>query len=122
LKFLIDASLPRDVARIIASHGHQGIDVRDIGLRSADDSVIASHAQAQRIALISGDFDFADIRVYPPQDYFGLVIIDRPEHPTVAQVLAMVERLLTHHNLLANLVGRLIIVDEWHIRVRQPVP
>jgi predicted nuclease of predicted toxin-antitoxin system len=33
MRFLIDADLPRSVAEVIRRHGHEAIDVRDIGLR-----------------------------------------------------------------------------------------
>ena len=119
--FLIDASLPRDVARLIMIHGHQAVDVRDVGLRHAHDSKIAAPAQSHRIALISADFDFADIRIYPPSKYSGLVIIDRPEDATVAEVLDLVERFFAHGKLLLELTGRLVIVDKRRIRIRPPL-
>jgi len=122
LQFLIDASLPRDTAKLFVAHNHHAIDVRDIGLRHADDPEIAYHARSNRIALISGDFDFGDIRVYPPSEHFGLVVIDRPEDSTVAVVLEMIERFLAQQDILNNLVGRLVIVDKRRIRVRPPLP
>jgi predicted nuclease of predicted toxin-antitoxin system len=122
VQFLIDASLPRDVAKLFLACGHGAIDVRDIGLRHADDPKIAAHAKSLRLTLISCDFDFGDIRIYPPSDYFGLVIIDRPDNATVAQILELVERFLAHHDLLNNLVGRLVVVDKRRIRIRPPLP
>jgi hypothetical protein len=38
--FLIDASLPRPTAALVTSHGHSAIDVRDIGMATAPDSVL----------------------------------------------------------------------------------
>ena len=48
--------------------GHDAVDVRDIGLRSAPDDVIADHARSNRLTLVTRDFDFADIRNYPPDE------------------------------------------------------
>jgi predicted nuclease of predicted toxin-antitoxin system len=122
VRFLVDASLPRAIAELLQRYGHQPIDVRDIGLRLAADSAIAEHARLQQLALITADFDFADIRLYPPAQYFGIVVIDRPDDATVAQVLAMVERFSLQRELLLHLVGRLVIVDAWRIRVRPALP
>jgi predicted nuclease of predicted toxin-antitoxin system len=74
--FLIDASMPRSTASVIRSRGHQATDVRDIGLGSAPDPDIAAHAQVQQLSLLSRDFDFADVRNYPPDQYAGIVVID----------------------------------------------
>jgi hypothetical protein len=73
------------------------------------------------MALMSADFDFGDIRVYPPSSYFGLVIIDRPENATVPDVVRLVDRLFSHGEILSELVGRLIIVDSHRIRIRPPL-
>ncbi|RMH37482.1 MAG: hypothetical protein D6690_02590 [Nitrospirae bacterium] len=53
--------------------GHEALDVRDVGLRSAKDSAIAQYAQVHRTCLLTGDFGFADIRNYPPENYFALL-------------------------------------------------
>ncbi len=121
MQFLIDASLPRAVALLFPAHGHQAVDVRDIGLRHATDPEIAAHAQTHQMALVSADFDFADIRNYPPSNYLGLVVIDRPEGATVADVTRLVERFLSRNELVVNLAGRLIVVDQRRIRIR-PLP
>jgi len=60
--FLIDASMPRSTAPLIRSRGHDATDVRDIGMGGAVDQDIAAYAQAQHLAILSRDFDFADIR------------------------------------------------------------
>ncbi len=122
MQFLIDASLPRAVALLFPPHGHHALDVRDIGLRHAADADIAAHAQFHQMALVSADFDFADIRIYPPSSYFGLVIIDRPEDATVAEVGELISQFLTHADVVSNLAGRLVIVDKRRMRVRPPLP
>ena len=67
--------------------GHTACDVRDIRLGDAPDSASASYAQAQRLCLLTGDFDFADIRNYPPPLYAGIVVFTLPRHATVAFIL-----------------------------------
>jgi predicted nuclease of predicted toxin-antitoxin system len=54
------------------------MDVRDVGMGRADDPDIAAHARAQHLCLLTEDWGFGDIRVYPPAQYFGIVVIRRP--------------------------------------------
>jgi predicted nuclease of predicted toxin-antitoxin system len=119
--FLVDASLPRATGDVIRAHGHQATDVRDIGLGTADDQDIADHARRHQFGLITADQDFGNILAFPPGDYFGLVIIRPPEGATTAIVLAMVERFLNDANVMANLEGRLVIVEASRIRCRPAV-
>jgi len=60
MTFLVDADLPRSAADVVCRHGYHAVDVRDIGLRHADDSTIASHAQREQQCLVTGGFDCAD--------------------------------------------------------------
>lgn len=68
MHFLIDADLPRSVSDVLQAYGHEAIDVRDIGLRNAIDTTIARYAQQEGLCLLAGDFDFSDIRTYPPAE------------------------------------------------------
>src|SRR3954463_5500072 len=74
MRFLIDADLPRDASALLASFQHDPIDVRDIGMRYSEDSDIALFAQQQKLCILSGDWGFSDIRIYPPEQYSGIVI------------------------------------------------
>jgi len=44
---------------------------------------IAVHAQTHQQVIITRDFDFADIRNYPPDQYSGMVVLDLPSHAIV---------------------------------------
>ncbi|NOZ20469.1 MAG: hypothetical protein GXP25_05200 [Planctomycetes bacterium] len=73
MRFLIDEDLPRATGDLLRRHGHEAVDVRDIGLRGAQDSQLASYVQEKDLCLVTGDFDFSDIRNYPPSQYAGIV-------------------------------------------------
>jgi len=45
--------------------------MRDAGRRDAPDNTIADYARRNHLVLITRDFDFADIRNYPPWLYEG---------------------------------------------------
>lgn len=65
MQFLIDEDLPRSTGNLLPSYGHEASDVRDIGLRGAKDSQIASCAQNRDFCLVTGDFGYLDVRNYP---------------------------------------------------------
>jgi hypothetical protein len=71
--------------------------------------------------LISCNFHFADIRNYPPEQYHGLVILELPNSATVPVILKLIDVVLGQRNVLANLPGRLAIVEPGRIRLR-PAP
>ena len=120
MHFLVDASMPRGTAPLLRSRGHQATDVRDIGLGSAPDQDIAAHAQVQQFAIITRDFDFSDVRSYPPDQYAGIVVIDLPPTATAPTILALVDDLLQDVQTLHDLPGRLAIVAPGRIRLRPP--
>ncbi len=118
LRFLIDADLPRSAKTLLEKFGHEAIDVRDIGLRSAKDAVIARYAQDHQACLLTGDFGFADIRNYPPETYYGIVVLGLPRDATAAFILHLIEEILGQSEVLARLPRKLAIVEAGRIRLR----
>jgi predicted nuclease of predicted toxin-antitoxin system len=118
VRFLVDASLPRSAAPMLRRLGHDAVDVRDIGTRSATDDVIAAHARSNQLTLITRDFDFADIRNYPPTDYAGIVVLQLPDDATAPQIVKLLENFARREDWLSQLSGRLAIVEAWRVRFR----
>ena len=117
MRFLIDASLPRRNTTAIQACGHEAIDVRDVGLGAAADRAIAEYARQQALCLITRDFDFADIRHYPPKNFAGLIVLDLPHRSTSDQVIATVTKFIQEQDL-SFLSGRLAIVGHGRVRFR----
>jgi predicted nuclease of predicted toxin-antitoxin system len=120
MRFLIDADLPRDTSALLASYGHVGIDVRDIGMRHAKDPGVASYASQNGLCIATADWGFSDIRVYPPERYPGIVVIGLPPHATRPVILGTFAYLLDRPDVVAILPGRLAIVEKNRIRLRPP--
>jgi predicted nuclease of predicted toxin-antitoxin system len=116
---LIDACLPREVATIAGAAGHAAVDVRDIGMRQAGDPEIAAHAQANQFCLLTEDWGFADIRVYPPEQYSGIVVFETDN--SIDQKLTAVRNLFDREDIVQALLGRLAIVTISKIRLRPPL-
>lgn len=100
------------------SCGHEATDARDVGLRSAADPEIASYACREGLCLLTGDFDFSDIRAYPPQEYAGLVVLKLPRDATAQYIAHLVGSFLERRDLVAGLEGRLAIVEPGRVRLR----
>jgi predicted nuclease of predicted toxin-antitoxin system len=120
VRFLIDACLPRDFNPLLQSFGDESIDIRDIGMRRAVDPEIALHALTNRLCLISEDWGFADIRIYPPARYHGIVLIETTDSG-IDEKIAALRNLLERADIVAALPDRLAIVTPTKIRLRPPL-
>jgi predicted nuclease of predicted toxin-antitoxin system len=118
MHFLIDADLPRSVGDVLRRYGQQVTDVRDIGMRSASDATLAQHAQQQGWCLLTGDFDFSDIRAYPPSAYAGIVVLVIPPTVTSLYITQLLEGFLQQRALIEQLPGKLAIVEAGRVRLR----
>lgn len=118
MKFLLDANLPRSSAALLKKHGHETLDVRDVLPNGIDDATIAAYAQSHQLILLTRDFDFADIRNYPPEKFSGLVVLQMPDDATATQVNKILESFAGNPQLLERLAGKLAIVETWRVRFR----
>ena len=121
MRFLIDANMPRSVAELLKRYDHEAVDVRDIGMGGATDSEIAAYAQMNSLVLVTRDFDFADIRNYPPGRYAGLLVLALPKDAVARFVLQVMEWFVSQKKLVEALPGRIAILEPARVRVRPPV-
>ena len=118
MRFLLDANMPRSAAVAVQRLGHEAVDVREVGLGGAEDKQIAAYAQQRDLALITRDFDFSDVRNYPPANYAGIIVLELPDDAVAATVVKVLESFLSQPQLLAQVGGRLAIVESWRVRFR----
>jgi len=105
---------------MLIANGHDALDVRDIGMVKAPDAEIAARAMKDRLCLLTEDWGFADIRAYPPERYFGLVIFEVPDNSIDEKVMAL-RNLVGRPDVVQALPGRLAIVTSKRIRLRPPL-
>ena len=118
MRFLIDEDLPRSTGDLLMRYGHDAIDIRDIGLRGFKDSEVAAYAQKEGLSLLTGDYDFSDIRKYPPGQYNGLVVLKIPWMATASYILSLLESFLKQNEVVVQIPGKLAIVEMGRIRLR----
>ncbi len=120
MKFKIDENMPVEAAEDLRQAGHDALTVADQKLAGQPDVRLAEICRTERRAVLTLDLDFADIRVYPPSDYAGIIVL-RPSVQTITNTRRLVGQVMA---LLPvePLVGHLWIVDEGQIRIRAGTP
>jgi len=116
VSFKVDENLPVEATTLLQGAGYDALSVHDQKMVGSTDDKIADICQAEGRAIVTLDLDFADIRVYPPEDYHGLIILrlDRQDKPHVLEILERVLEKLKEEKL----AGMLWIVNERNIRIR----
>ena len=118
MRFLIDADLPYSLETLIVAYGHAALHVRDVGLGGARDESIAEFAKSEKFVILTGDFDFADIRNYPPAEYFGIAVLVLTPKMISADIHALVRSFLDRTEVVNALEGKLAIVESGRVRLR----
>jgi len=116
VKFKIDENLPIDVADLLRSVEYDALTVFDQRLIGEDDSRILDICKEEKRALLTLDLDFSDVRSYPPQEYFGIIVLRlrRQDKPFVMETIKRIIPLFEKEQV----EGLLWIVEENRIRVR----
>lgn len=116
MKFKTDENLPAEAADDLRQAGYDAMSVIEQKLSGQPDVRIAEVCKAEGRAVVTLDLDFSDIRMYPPNEYAGIIVL-RPSVQTnkntrrlISQVIALL--------LKESPAGRLWIVDEGQIRIR----
>lgn len=118
MRFLVDANLPNRVIDVIRAGGHEATGVREVGLGAAPDAEIAAYAQTNQWCILTRDAGFGDIRVYPPGQFHGIVVISLPNHASITLIAKTIQRFLDNLATIPDLTGNLAVVDADRIRVR----
>src|SRR3972149_5059749 len=109
-KFVIDEDMPRSTAKALRDRGYEVKDIRDYGLRGADDEKIYQFAQNSQAVLITGDMGFGNILHFPIGSHFGIVIAHFPNEMTTDEInRQLVERF--RHFTEDDFKGNLIIIE-----------
>lgn len=117
MKFKVDENLPVEVAELLQKSGYDAVTVLNQQMGGTDDANLAVICQQEGRAIVTLDLDFADIRTYPPSQFAGLIVLRLKQHDKF-NVLSVFSRIM---NILEAepLHGRLWIVEETHIRIRE---
>ncbi|MCF6154382.1 MAG: hypothetical protein E3K36_03830 [Candidatus Brocadia sp.] len=117
-KFLIDEDMPRSTAGALKDRGYEVKDIRDYGLRGADDKKVYQFAQNDQAVLITGGMGFGNILHFPIGRHFGIVIVHFPNEMTTNEInRQLVERFSEFAEDDFN--SNLIIIEPGKVRIRK---
>lgn len=117
-KFVIDEDMPRSAAEVLRTHGYDVKDIRDHGLRGAEDEEIFEFAQRDGSAILTGDRGFGNILRFPLGSHLGIVIAHFPnEMPSADMNRALVRRL--QYLSEDDFVGNVVVIEPSQIRIRR---
>lgn len=116
MKFKIDENLPVEIVDEIRGLGHEGDTVFDEELSGFPDAKVLGAAEKGKRVLLTMDKGVANVRLYPPERFEGIVLF----RPKRAGRLATIEFVRRHLSILlgTELAGRLIVITEAGIRIR----
>ncbi len=116
MKFKLDENLPEEACDLLRQAGHDARTAHAEGLSGSPDDALIRACLKEGRALVALDVGFADILVYPPAEYPGLVVL-RLANQAKAPILHALKGLmgaLPHESL----PGRLWIVEGTRVRIR----
>jgi predicted nuclease of predicted toxin-antitoxin system len=67
MQFKTDENMPVEAADDLRQAGHDTLTVADQHLAGQPDERVAEICRTERLALVTLDLDFSDIRAYPPK-------------------------------------------------------
>jgi Domain of unknown function (DUF5615) len=77
LRFKLDENVGRRGAALLRAAGHDISTVRDQGLQGASGEVLFSRCRDEQRALVTLDHDFGNVLRFPPEESYGLVVLER---------------------------------------------
>jgi len=112
MKFLVDENLPNAILTELSAKGLDAVKV----LSGSSDQDVAALAQKDQRVLLTLDKDFANILIYPREEYFGIICF-RIKRPLIKEIIIALDSTLEHFDS-ESLTGKLIVVTEKGFRIR----
>lgn len=115
--FLLDANMPYS-AKGLFEKPHEVFHVRDINLQSAEDNDIILWAKQHKAALVTRDFDFANILNFPPKNNAGIIVLKIPYFYTALDIKRMLSNFLIKIDF-TSIPNSTIIAEETRFRIKK---
>lgn len=120
LRFFADHCISNSMIQALRDAGYEVFRLRDYLSTDSSDSAVISKAQELNSILVSLNGDFADIVLYPPTNYKGIIALQVRNHPEIIpQLMEVLENYLSSHTDMVNYKGKLLLVEVHRIRVRE---
>jgi len=119
LRFLADHCISNSIIQSLRNAQHEVVRLKDVLPVESPDAIVIVKAQELDAILLSLNGDFADIVVYPPGYYNGIIALKMRNHPEfLPQLLAQLGTYLKLHPAAGHYKGKLFVVESGRIRIR----
>lgn len=115
--FLLDANMPYSAKGLFANP-HKAFHVRDMNLQNAQDNDIILWAKQHKAALITRDFDFANIINFPPKNNAGIIVLKVPYFYTASDIKRVLKNFLIKIDA-GSIPNSTIIAEETRFRIKK---
>ena len=116
MQIKVDEDLPRAVIILLRQSGYAVDGVLEQGMSGWKDQALWQAVQREGRFFVTADKGFGDIRRYPPGNHGGILLL-RPQRPSVAAYLDLLQRLLSRFRL-EEFQGCLVVVTPKRVRLR----
>ncbi|MBN1841809.1 MAG: DUF5615 family PIN-like protein [Deltaproteobacteria bacterium] len=117
-RFVIDEDMPRSTGMMLKEQGYDVKDIRDYGLRGAEDEEVYEFAQREEAVILTGDRGFGNILRFALGTHFGIVVANFPNEMSTTDMNRHLLEVLK--DLSADdFKGNLIIVEPRKVRIRR---
>jgi predicted nuclease of predicted toxin-antitoxin system len=116
---VVDEDMHRSVAEPLKQLGYRVLDIRDHGLRGAQDTEVFAFAQRNEAALLTGDLGFSNIAKFPPGSHHGIIVA---RYPTVMSTQTINREIFKSLMDIEGeeIKGSIIVLSPGQIRIRRP--
>ncbi len=117
MKILADECVYFLTSKALREWGHNVVTAQEIGLSGAPDEAILRSAFEEKRLLVTNDLDFSNIRHYPPDRHYGIIVLKIRPH-TLIDVHYVLKNFL-ESTTQEELTQTLVIVDRNKYRLRR---
>jgi len=120
LRFFADHCISNFTIQTLRNAGHEVFRLRDYIPADSPDLAVILKAQELDSILVSLNGDFANIVIYPPTNYRGIISLQVRNHPEIIpQLMERLRDYLSAHADMSHYGGRLFLVEVHRIRVKE---
>jgi len=113
----VDEDLPLAVSDLLNANGHDAVTVWAQNMSGWKDPLLWQVIQSEKRFLVTADKGFGDIRVYPPGQHTGILIL-RPDEDGIRPVMELMQSVLAHY-ALEELVYTTTVATPRGVRIRR---
>ena len=115
MTILADECMYQITVDVLRKRGFTVITAQEIGLAGCQNGDVLAYARRNQAVFLTRDKDFTDIRIYPPADYNGIIVL-KITPSNQADVHNILFQLL-REKPLSELSAKLVIVDRKKYRI-----